>query len=79
MTQRSQNENVWAVIHHAYRIGGDVSVASNRADDLEEWERAHHAALRNMQNCRREAARWDRIADEISAHSALLASRRAEK
>lgn len=59
--------DVWAVIHHVNRTGGDVAVASNRSDDPGEWERAHHGALRNMHACQREAQRWSQIADEMAA------------
>lgn len=62
--------NVWAVIHHVYRSGGDVAVASNRTDDPREWERAHHGALRNMHACQKQAERWSKIADELAGELA---------
>lgn len=66
MADAQSTGNVWAVIHHVNRGGGDVSVASNRADDPAEWERAHHGALRNMHAAQKEAQRWSQIAGELA-------------
>lgn len=66
--------NVWAVIHHVHRVGGDVAVASNRGDDPAEWEQAHYGALRNMRNAQAEAERWTAIADEMADGLAMARS-----